>query len=78
MVFLNLIILCVHVYNILYVYHLVTTVSFEQSTYRVNENDGLVQITLILSNPSSSNITVQVTSNDNTAKGIYYHYHSYA
>ena len=35
-------------------------VSFEQSTYSVNEDGGSVQPVLVLSNPSSTDITVQV------------------
>ena len=45
------------------------TVSFSQSTYSVNEDDGVVQPVLVLSNPTSTDITVQVRSNDNTATG---------
>jgi len=55
-----------------YIFHLVTTVSFDQSAYSFNENVGLVQIALVLSNPSSDDITIQVKSSDNTAQG---HYH---
>ena len=44
-------------------------VSFGQSTYSVNEDDGLVQPVLVLSNPSSTNITVQVRDNSNNATG---------
>ena len=44
-------------------------VSFSQSTYSVNEYDGVVQPVLVLSNPSSTNITVQVRDNNNTATG---------
>ena len=43
------------------------TVSFNQSTYSVDEDDGPVQPVLVLSNPSSTDITVQVRSNDITA-----------
>ena len=45
------------------------TVSFSQSTYTVGEDDGVVQPVLVLSNPSSTDITVQVISTDNTATG---------
>ena len=45
------------------------TVRFNQSTYSVNENDGSVQPILVLSNPSSTNISVQVRDNSNTATG---------
>ena len=46
---------------------LVTTVSFNQSTYIVNEIDLYLQITLVLSNVSSVDVTVQVTNEDITA-----------
>ena len=44
-------------------------VNFNQSTYSVNENDRILQPVLILSNPSSTDITVQVRSTDKTATG---------
>ena len=44
-----------------------STISFNQSTYHVNENDMTVEIAAILSNPSSTDITVEVGSNDDTA-----------
>ena len=37
--------------------------------YYVNENDGPAQPVLVLSNPSSTDITVQVRSNNITATG---------
>ena len=37
-----------------------TSVSFSQSTYSVDEDDGPAQPVLVLSNPSSTDITVQV------------------
>ncbi|XP_065912235.1 neural cell adhesion molecule 1-like [Dysidea avara] len=50
-----------------------TTVSFSQSSYSVDEDDGPVQPVLVLSNPSSTDITVQVRSNDITAtEGVDY------
>ena len=48
---------------------LVTSVKFSQSTYSVNENSGVVQPVLVLSNPSSTDITVEVTSTDGSATG---------
>ena len=39
-------------------------ISFNQSIYHVNETDMTVEIVAILSNPSSSDFTVEVTSND--------------
>jgi len=45
------------------------TVSFSQSTYNLNEDSGPAQPVLILSNPSSTDITVQVSTSDGTATG---------
>ena len=47
-------------------------VNFEQSMYNVNENAGSSQPVLVLSNPSSTDITVQVTTTDGSATGEYY------
>ena len=55
--------------HILIITCIAITVSFSQSTYSVNEGDGVVQPVLVLSNPSLTDITVQVRSNDNTATG---------
>jgi len=44
-------------------------VSFNQSTYSVNEDDGPAQPVLVLSNPSTTDITVQVSTSDGTATG---------
>ena len=43
------------------------TVSFDQLSYRVNEHSGLSQHVLVLSNPSSTDITVQVRDSSSTA-----------
>ncbi|XP_065894203.1 uncharacterized protein [Dysidea avara] len=45
------------------------SVSFNQSTYTVNEDEGPAQPVLVLSNPSSSDITVVVISSDGSATG---------
>jgi len=45
---------------------------FNQLTYSVDEDDGLVQTTLVLSNPSSTDITVQIIDTADTATGKYY------
>ena len=45
------------------------TVTFDQSTYSIDEDDGPAQPVLVFSNPSSTDITVQVRSNDITATG---------
>jgi len=48
------------------------TVAFSQTTpYRFGENAGSAQVELVLSNPSSTDITLQVLSNDGTAIGKY-------
>ena len=44
-------------------------VSFSQSSYSVNENDGVVQPVLVLSESSLINITVQIESRSITATG---------
>ena len=42
---------------------------FNQSTYNVDEDDGPVQPVLLLSNPSSTDITISVFSTDGSATG---------
>jgi len=42
-------------------------VKFDQATYNVNEGAGPAQPVLVLSNPSSTDITVQVRDIQNTA-----------
>ena len=51
-------------------FHVVTTVSFNQSTYTVSETDQSVRITLVLSNVSSVDVTVQVTNEDITTGNL--------
>ena len=45
-------------------YYTAATVSFVQSTYVVDESDESVEIEMILSNQSSIDVVVQVTSSD--------------
>ena len=45
------------------------TVRFNQLTYSVNEDDGSAQLVLVLSNPSSIDITVQIYDTEKTATG---------
>ena len=59
-----------HHFNGYFVYYIAPTVRFEQPIYNVNENDTL-QLVLILSNPSSSNVSVQVFTIDGSATGEY-------
>ena len=48
---------------------LAITIQFKQPAYIVSENDGPAQFVLILSNPSSTDITVQVEDIMGTAIG---------
>ena len=48
-----------------------TTVSFNHSTYSVSENDTMLRTILVLSNPSSTAITIQVLSSDINTTGKY-------
>ena len=56
---------------IFFLFLLAITVSFEQSMYSVNENAGPAQPVLVLSNPSSTTITVEVFNTDGSATGEY-------
>ena len=47
------------------------TVMFSETLYSVNEGGGSAQIGIVLSNPSSTTITVQVFNTDGTATGEY-------
>ena len=49
--------------------YLAPTVNFNQSAYNVDEDDGPVQLVLVLSNPSSTDITISVFSTDGSATG---------
>ena len=56
---------------IFFLFLLAITVSFEQSMYSVNEKAESAQPVLVLSNPSSTDITVQVFNTDGSATGEY-------
>ena len=47
------------------------TVMFSQTTYSVNENAGPARPELVLSNPSTSDVTVEVYHSDGSATGEY-------
>ena len=49
--------------------YIVTTVEFSNSTYNVDEDSGFAQILLLLSNPPSINITIEVFNTNITALG---------
>ena len=50
-----------------------TFVNFEQSTYSVYEDSGLVELVLVLSNPSSTDLIIRVKMFDQktSATGMY-------
>ena len=52
-----------------YFLSLAITVRFNQTTYNVDEDAGPAQPELVLSNPSSTDITVQLNSSDGSATG---------
>ena len=68
-------IVCIHMYVhslhfcIICNFPIDITVSFNQSVYSVNESDGPVQPVLILSSPSSTEVTVMVFSTGGSATG---------
>ena len=47
------------------------TVFFNQSSYNVVESDGSVQLVLVLSNSSSTDITINIFNNNGSAFGEY-------
>ena len=47
----------------------ITTVFFNQSAYNIEENIGVIQLVLVLSNPLLTDITIQVTDYADTATG---------
>ena len=47
-------------------------VRFEQSTYSVNEDAGPAQPLLVLSSPSSTDITVEVVDTSSSANSEYH------
>ena len=50
------------------------TITFSQLTYTTDEDNGTVQVELVFSNPSMTDITVQVNTIDITANGIHSSY----
>ena len=49
--------------------HVVGEISFNHSTFTINEDNGAVMFVVILSKISSFNITVQINDNSITAVG---------
>ena len=61
---------CIYIYIYIYITFVGVTVSFNQSTYSVDEDEISAQLGLVLSNPSSlSDITVQIFNTDGLATG---------
>jgi len=52
-------------------YPIVVTCIFDQSLYDVDEDDGQVQPIIVCDNPSSTDITFEVTNTDGSATGEY-------
>ena len=52
------------------------TISFNELIYFVNESNETVELLVILSNPSATDITVQIMSSDVTAISKYAHNHN--
>ena len=48
------------IYLVIVIVATTTTVYFSQSTYRVNESSGTIQLALALTNPLSTDVTIQV------------------
>ena len=69
---LHMQVFCLYVYDVkCVILYIVTAVFFNQSTYSFMENDRTAEFILILSKPSSKDITVEVVNNDITAVGRY-------
>ena len=51
---------------------LATMVKFNKTTYHVNEDEGPARPVLVLTNPSSINIIVEVLNSNATAFGEYF------
>ena len=52
-----------------YFISLAITITFSQSTYSVDEDDGPAQPVLVLSNPSATGFTVRVREVEGSATG---------
>ena len=57
-------------FSVKYINTIVITITFSQSTYTTDEDSGAVQVELVFSNPSMTDITVQVNTIDITTNGI--------
>lgn len=62
--------ICIAVASYISHFYLVNRISFSQLVYTVNERDGQVETVLVLTNESSVDITVQVTTEDSSASEL--------
>lgn len=53
----------------MYIYFADATVAFNQLQYSIVEGNGPLKPLLVLSNPSSTNITIRIANDDGTATG---------
>lgn len=61
--------MCIIYFDFVLAIYIDAAVFFNQSTYSFNENDRIAEFLLVLSKPSSMNITLQVINDDITAVG---------
>ena len=54
-----------------FIYTGATTVQFSSLAYRIEESQGFVQIELLIANPLSTDFSVDIISNDNSATSMY-------
>ena len=55
---------------VVYSYHFIDiVVNFEELTYYVNEDNGTVEVVLLLSDSLSTDVTIQVLTTDGSATG---------
>ena len=59
----------VHTFKLTVSRFIAPTVIFRYQAYSVNEYDGPAVLTLILSNPSSTTVTIEIFSTDGSATG---------
>ena len=55
-----------------FIWYSLANVSFEQSAYGVDEDNGPARPVLVLSNPLSTDIIVQVNATNGSATGQYF------
>ena len=51
---------------------LVSIITFSESAYSVDESSGTAQVTVVLSNPLSNDLIVEIMNSDVTASGEHY------